>query len=97
MKKLNFQKLYLTGLSILNDEINKKKPKQLSAELAFKLYDTYGFPVDVTQNILTDKGIKLDINQYLEIVKENKERQKIRGQVVVKNQLINFFLNLKTL
>ena len=81
----------------MNDEINKKKPKQLSAELAFKLYDTYGFPVDVTQNILTDKGIKLDINQYLEIVKKIKKDKKIRGQVVVKNPPINFFLNLKTL
>ena len=43
-----------------------------------------------------EKGIKLDINQYLEIVKKIKKDKKIRGPVVVKNQLINFFLNLKT-
>ena len=63
-EEIKFSETLQTGLSILNDEINKKKPKQLSAELAFKLYDTYGFPVDVTQNILTEKNIKLDINQY---------------------------------
>ena len=75
-EEIKFSETLQTGLSILNDEINAKKPKQLSAELAFKLYDTYGFPIDVTQNILTEKNIKLDINQYFEIVKKNKEKQK---------------------
>ena len=94
-EEVKFSETLLTGLSILNDEINKKNPKQLSAELAFKLYDTYGFPVDVTQNILTDKGIKLDVNQYLEIVKENKERQKNSWTGSGEKSANKFFLELK--
>merc|ERR1711991_585778 len=90
-EEIKFSETLQTGSSILNDEINTKKPKQFSAELAFKLYDTYGFPVDVTQNILTEKNIKLNINQYFEIVKKNKEKQKIHGLVVVRNLQINFF------
>ena len=94
-EEIKFSETLQTGLSILNDEINKKKPKQLSAELAFKLYDTYGFPVDVTQNILTEKNIKLDINQYLEIVKKNKEKQKNSWTGSGEKSSNKFFLELK--
>ena len=96
-EEVKFSETLLTGLSILNDEINKKKPKQLSAELAFKLYDTYGFPVDVTHNILTEKGIKLDIDQYLEVVKKNKERQKNSWTGSGEKSSNKFFLKLKNL
>ncbi|MAI29703.1 MAG: alanine--tRNA ligase [Rickettsiales bacterium] len=94
-EEIKFSDTLQTGLSILNDEINKKKPKQLSAELAFKLYDTYGFPIDVTQNILTEKNIKLDINQYFEIVKKNKEKQKNSWTGSGEKSSNKFFLELK--
>ena len=94
-EEIKFSETLQTGLSILNDEINTKKPKQLSAELAFKLYDTYGFPVDVTQNILTEKNIKLDINQYFEIVKKNKEKQKNSWTGSGEKSSNQFFLELK--
>ena len=94
-EEIKFSETLQTGLSILNDEINTKKPKQFSAELAFKLYDTYGFPVDVTQNILTEKNIKLDINQYFEIVKKNKEKQKNSWTGSGEKSSNQFFLELK--
>merc|ERR1711991_906330 len=94
-EEIKFSETLQTGLSILNDEINTKKPKQFSAELAFKLYDTYGFPVDVTQNILTEKNIKLDINQYFEIVKKNKEKQKNSWTGSGEKSSNKFFLELK--
>ena len=94
-EEIKFSETLQTGLSILNDEINTKRPKQLSAELAFKLYDTYGFPVDVTQNILTEKNIKLDINQYLEIVKKNKEKQKNSWTGSGEKSSNKFYLELK--
>ena len=50
-EETKFSETLQTGLSILKNEIKKLKSKQLSAEMAFKLYDIYGFPVDVTQNI----------------------------------------------
>ncbi len=96
-EEIKFSETLQTGLSILNDEINKKKPKQLSAELAFKLYDTYGFPIDVTQNILIEKNIRLDINQYLKIVKKNKEKQKNSWTGSGEKSSNKFFLELKNL
>ena len=48
------------GLSLLNKEIKDLKSNEFPAEIAFKLYDTYGFPIDVTKNILSDKKINLD-------------------------------------
>ncbi len=96
-EEIKFSETLQTGLSILNDEINTKKPKELSADLAFKLYDTYGFPVDVTQNILTEKNIKLNINQYLEIVKKNKEKQKNSWTGSGEKSSNKFFLKLKNI
>ncbi len=93
-EEIKFSETLQTGLSILNNEINKKKPKQLSAELAFKLYDTYGFPVDVTQNILRDKNIKLDLDQYLEIVQKNKDKQKNSWTGSGEKSSNKFFLEL---
>ena len=64
------------GLSLLNKEIKNLKSNEFSPEIAFKLYDTYGFPIDVTRNILTEKKIKLDVKKYEEIVLQNKSKQK---------------------
>lgn len=51
------------GLSILaemEEEMNKNGVKELSGENAFKLYDTYGFPMDLTEEILEEKGFTID-------------------------------------
>ena len=96
-EEIKFSETLQIGLSILNEEIKKLKSKQLSADLAFKLFDTYGFPVDVTQNILTEKNIKLDMNQYQEIVKKNKEKQKNSWTGSGEKSSNKFFLKLKNL
>ena len=64
------------GLSLLNKEIKNLESNEFSPEIAFKLYDTYGFPIDVTRNILTEKKINLDVRKYEEIVLQNKSKQK---------------------
>ncbi len=59
----NFNKTIDQGLSILNGYINDIKSsenKVLSGENAFKLYDTYGFPLDLTKEILEEAGIAVD-------------------------------------
>ena len=58
-----FNKTIDQGLSILADmvtEIEKKGEKTLDGQNAFKLYDTYGFPLDLTKEILEEKGMAVD-------------------------------------
>ncbi|NLK74558.1 MAG: alanine--tRNA ligase [Clostridiales bacterium] len=58
-----FNKTIDQGLEILSNmlkELEENKTKELSGEDAFKLYDTYGFPLDLTKEILEEKGYSLD-------------------------------------
>ena len=58
-----FDKTIDQGLNILNEmeeDMNKNGLKELSGENAFKLYDTYGFPMDLTEEILAEKGFTID-------------------------------------
>lgn len=59
----NFNRTIDQGLSILNErmeEMEKEKAAVLSGEQAFQLYDTYGFPIDLTIEILGEKGLAVD-------------------------------------
>jgi len=55
-----FSSLLKKGIEILNDNLNKVKNNSFPGEIAFKLYDTYGFPLDLTADILKNKNIKVD-------------------------------------
>ena len=55
-----FSSLLNRGIEILNENLNKVKNNSLPGEIAFKLYDTYGFPLDLTADILKNKNIKVD-------------------------------------
>ncbi len=55
-----FSSLLSRGIEILNENLNKIKNNSFPGEVAFKLYDTYGFPLDLTADILKNKNIKVD-------------------------------------
>ena len=59
-----FSSLLERGIKILNENLEKVKNKILPGNVAFKLYDTYGFPLDLTADILRIKNIKVDTNSF---------------------------------
>ena len=63
------------GMKILNDEI-LKIDKVLPGEVAFKLYDTYGFPLDLTEDILKNKSLKIDNKKFETLMNESRELAK---------------------
>lgn len=70
-----FNKTIDQGLSILaqmQEETEKSGKKQLSGENAFKLYDTYGFPLDLTKEILEEKGLTIDEEGFKSAMQEQR-------------------------
>ena len=66
------------GLKLLGDELATQKDSKLfSGEVAFKLYDTYGFPLDLTEDVLRENDKKVDIKAFE--VKMKEQRQKARA------------------
>ena len=63
------------GIKILDDEISKID-KVLPGDVAFKLYDTYGFPLDLTEDILRNKSLSIDTEKFHSLMKESRELAK---------------------
>lgn len=61
------------GLAILNNLITKAKSttNEISGKDAFKLYDTYGFPVELTEEIATQENLTVDMNTFEEEMQNN--------------------------
>ena len=73
----NFNKTIDQGLSILNDmmaEMEAEKKTVLSGENTFKLYDTYGFPIDLTIEILEEKGFTVDEEGFKEAMEVQRQK-----------------------
>ena len=58
-----FFKTLSSGMKILDKEL-EKNPKEISGDVAFKLHDTYGFPVDLTKTILAENNITINQKQF---------------------------------
>lgn len=65
------------GMVLLDDvkaKMDRNKTKELSGEQAFKLYDTYGFPIDLTVEIMAEKGCTVDMDGFHGFMKEQKDK-----------------------
>ncbi len=62
------------GLKMLDDEAENVRDNTLAGDVAFKLYDTYGFPVDLTQDALRTKGIEVDMDGFEACMDEQKAK-----------------------
>ncbi len=71
-EEASFNKTIDQGLTMLADLT--KNGGMLSGEDAFKLYDTYGFPIDLTKDILAEKGMTLDEEKFKECMNEQREK-----------------------
>ena len=71
-----FFKNLSAGIKIFEQNIPSKDSEKMSGEIAFKLHDTYGFPIDLTRTMASEKALKL-IKKYLTLMQPKKMVQKI--------------------
>tara|TARA_Y100000591_G_scaffold315256_1_gene322659 strand:+ start:4312 stop:6957 length:2646 start_codon:yes stop_codon:yes gene_type:complete len=72
-----FRETLTRGLRILNDEIEGVGDKRIfSGEVAFKLYDTFGFPLDLTEDLLKSRDIRVDIEKFNQSMDKQKKQTK---------------------
>jgi alanyl-tRNA synthetase len=72
------------GLVLLEEaagRLKNQKTKRLSGEVAFRLYDTYGFPLDLTEDILRGEGIEIDQAGFEKLMEEQRNRARDAREV----------------
>jgi alanyl-tRNA synthetase len=69
-----FAATLIQGMSLLKSEVKKIKGKTIPGDLAFKLYDTFGFPVDMTADFAREHNLEVDLNSYEELMLEQRRR-----------------------
>ena len=75
LEEERFLSTIASGLELFEAELKNTKDI-FSGEVAFKLYDTCGFPLDLTEDMLRDKGLKVDSAKFDELMKIQRERSK---------------------
>ena len=74
-EEARFKETLDRGLKLLDDEVLKiEEGTSLSGSTAFKLYDTFGFPLDLTQDALREKGLKVDVDAFNRAMTSQKEK-----------------------
>ncbi len=96
LEEEKFRKTLDTGLNLINEEISKlKKGDKLSGDVAFKLYDTFGFPLDLTEVILREKNFDLDTKGFHEAMAKQKEASKKASKFKVQEDNLKVFYGIK--
>ncbi|MGE0238082.1 MAG: alanine--tRNA ligase [Parvibaculaceae bacterium] len=93
LEETRFRKTLERGLRILDDELGAlEKGQVFSGETAFRLYDTYGFPLDLTQDALKPRGITVDVPAFDKAMEKQREdaRQAWKGTGEAKTDTIWF-------
>ena len=85
IEKEKFNKTIEKGLKIIEKEI--VGVSGIDKDLAFKLYDTYGFPIELTIEIANDNGISVDVDGFKEKFKEHQEKSRTASKGMFKGGL----------
>ncbi|EKF9816380.1 alanine--tRNA ligase [Vibrio cholerae] len=76
----NFGRTLDRGMSILNDALDQLSSQVLDGETVFKLYDTYGFPADLTNDVARERGFSIDEAGFEQAMEEQRQRAREAGQ-----------------
>ena len=77
-----------TGMSILESAIEDISGTEISGEVAFKLYDTYGFPIDLTADVARERGLSIDMKGFDNAMNVQKDRARKAGDFESKKSTI---------
>lgn len=98
LEEEKFRETLSTGLTLLNEQIAKMKEKgdkTIPGSTAFKLYDTYGFPLDLTQIISEESGLAVDEKGFEEEMRQQKERSKSSSKFEAGEDNLKTFYGIK--
>ncbi|ENM5763360.1 alanine--tRNA ligase [Vibrio mimicus] len=76
----NFGRTLDRGMSILNEALDQLSGQVLDGETVFKLYDTYGFPADLTNDVARERGFSIDETGFEQAMEEQRQRAREAGQ-----------------
>ncbi len=79
-EEVSFGKTLDRGISLFEEAAGQARSKQIPADDAFKLHDTYGFPIDLTRIMAEERGMSVDIAGYEKLMEEAKERARAGGK-----------------
>ncbi|MDC3091010.1 alanine--tRNA ligase [Rickettsiales bacterium] len=83
------------GIKLLKKEINKTRGNSFSSEVAFKLYDTYGFPIDMTQTIIKENNLSMNLDKLNSLIVDQKKLSKESWKGSGDNTKSEFFSRIK--
>ena len=92
-EKIKFNRTLEKGLKEFEKITNHIENRQLNKDLAFKLYDTYGFPPEVTKELALENGYEVDLKEFEELFKKHQEKsragseQKFKGGLAEQNEV----------
>ncbi|MCT4592281.1 MAG: alanine--tRNA ligase [Candidatus Gracilibacteria bacterium] len=92
-EEASFTKTLERGKKILSDYIKKG---HVSGKKAFELFDTYGFPFELTQEIAEEKGIKIDENEFKAELEAQRERSRSAGAMFERKEDMTVFEGVKS-
>ena len=75
-----FSQVYETGMRILEEMFDSQRDGLLAGEQAFLLYDTYGFPVEVTAEIAREHGVEVDMEGFQREMEAQRQRGRVAGE-----------------
>jgi len=99
LEETRFEETLTTGLEIIDSVLSKsatKKAEKVSGADAFKLYDTYGFPVELTREIVSRQGFSVDMDGFEKEMEKQRERSRAKHKFDVVVQVPSLKIKIDT-